>query len=483
MLTRVNNNIDLLTPETEDEFLNDLVSSRLGVGVTREEVASLVEKADIVNKLKEKITPDMPNNSKERLEYGVALNLFRNFTTDLKSKEVQTLFEKLKNPSDYKSFIIKTAGTLKSLTSSFDNSFFGRQGLVYASTHPIEWTKLLVKSFSDIAKEIKGVNTQDLVKADIYSRKNAINGKYDAMDLAIGIKTEEAYPSSLPTKIPVLGRLFKASEAAYNNAALRMRADWADNLIENLEKTGVNMSNKAEAKPIGAVINSATGRGSLGGLEPVADKLNVLFFSPRFLAANFDVLTAHIFRKDMTPTARKIAATNLLKMIGTMGSALTMANLISQGSVELDPRSSDFGLIKIGNLKVDITGGKKSILNLAARTVPTIYKGEMAWWTKSANTGKIYKLNEGGYGKQTVNDVITNFAMGKLSPTFGVLRDVFNGETYGGEKVTPKTLIKNAVLPLPIQNVNEILNSPANEQVLLGIILDGLGLSTKPIKK
>src|SRR3990167_11156069 len=118
------------------------------------------------------------------------------------------------------------AGTTKSTAASLDNSFVGRQGIKILYTHPTIWTRAFLKTWSDIGKELLGKDSIQAIKADIVSRPNALNGKYEAGKYDLGIKAEEAFPTSLPSKIPILGRLYRASEAAYNGAALRMRADY-----------------------------------------------------------------------------------------------------------------------------------------------------------------------------------------------------------------------------------------------------------------
>ena len=72
----------------------------------------------------------------------------------------------------------------------------------------------------------RGDSLQDAHKAEIYSRKNYLNGLYEkGSKLDIG-KGEEEFPTSFPEKIPVLGSLFKASEVAYTSGAASTGYTW-----------------------------------------------------------------------------------------------------------------------------------------------------------------------------------------------------------------------------------------------------------------
>jgi hypothetical protein len=317
------------------------------------------------------------------------------------------------------------------------------------------------------------------IKADAYSRPNALNGKYKAGDYAIGLTSEEAYPSSLPEKIPLLGRLFKASEVAYNGGALRFRADYADRVIAAAERNGINTLDAVEAKPLGHLVNSLTGRGSIGKLDVVGQELNAGLFSIKFLKSNFDVLTAHMLDKGASSFVKKQAAGNLLKIVTSTAAILGTAELLHPGSVDWDPRSSKFGKIKVGNTTFDVTGGMASLATLISRTmIPT--KGPDGWglYSKSGTTGQLTKLNSKKYGKQTALDVVESFWEGKLSPAAGIIRDVWVGQDYQGNQVTPLSLLKGATTPIIAQNFGQFSSDPNAANIWVSMILDGLGIST-----
>lgn len=485
LLTKIEKMTAALTPSDEHGFMADLAESAFGAPVTEDEAKNIVAASQKIGALKEAWNDDTQKWSSEdaRLQFGAAHVEFQNYVGGLKRGAKSLSFtEWLKSPSKWWGTV---AGVTKGVVASFDNSFFGRQGMKMLLTNPDIWSKSFVKSWGDIGKELVKVDAMAIIKADIFSRPNAMNGKYRAGKYALGIDTEEAFPSALPEHVPILGRIYKASESAFNGAALRMRADLADRYIKAAEETGVDMTDSKQAEGIGSLVNAMTGRGNISLPPKAADAINSTFFSLRFLKANYDTLTLHGlgtgFNESAGPGrdfARKKAAENLLKIIAGIAGVLTTANLLSPGSADLDPRSADFGKIKIGETRFDVTGGMGSLVTLAARLVPTLHNGHWGLWMKSSTTGKWTDLREGKYGHQTALDVVNNFWEGKLAPAAGALRDLWKGKVFGGAPATPGNIAKNMFVPMPVQTFMDAEANPHSAPLLAIMILDGLGISS-----
>lgn len=499
LLTRIERLDSVLDPKAEQQFLQDLASTRLNVDVTQEEAKTISDLSNKMLKFKENASPEgiFPTEG-ARLNYGMAKVNLENFIGDLKleAKSISFREEKLRKIA---SIVGEVPGTLKSAVASMDNSFWGRQGIKTAldvRTTNI-WARNFVTSFKDIGKQLVAKGkwyksgddvVLDSIKADIYSRPNALNGKYEAGNYGLRVLSEEEFPSSLPERIPLLGRLFKASEAIYNGGALRLRADLADRLIRVAEKQGVNTLDKTEAQGMGQLISSLTGRGGLGKGEALSKEANVLLFSIKFLKSNFDTLTAHrgIFGigadPKATPFSRKEAAKNLLSITASIASILTIAKTLDPDSVEPDPRSTNFGKVKVFGHWTDVTGGMASMVTLASRTlVPTKHNGELGLWNKSS-TGKWTNLTAGGFGARTALDVFESFWEGKLSPAAGIVRDVWRGRNFQGEKPTLTNILRNSLTPISIQNFKELKEDPDSSSVLGSMILELGGLSVSTYK-
>lgn len=471
IISKVERMTEVLNPKDEQSFLADLAEQRLGARVTPGEASKIAELAKNVSETKEKAA-----NGGDRLDYGRARVAFGSYVSDLKNQTKKLTLPERLNPTNLPKNISDLGGTAKSINAAFDNSAIFRQGWKTMFTHPTDWARNSLKTFSDFAREFAGKNVLDEVQADIQSRPT-----YDLMKKA-GLDTgttEEAFPSPAVEKLPWIGRLYKGSEAAYTGFVYRQRADIFDKYLQIAKTAGIDVSDKKELQSIGNLVNSLTGRGNLGPVgERVASGVNNVFFSPRFLKSNYDFLTAHQTQKGVTPFVRKEAAKNLIKSVVGMATILGIANSVKPGSVELDPRSSDFGKIKIGNTRFDVSGGMSSLVTLAARLLTES--------SKSTTTHKVTPLNSGKFGSQTGVDVLVNFAEGKLSPAAGVLRDVLKGQDYNGNKIglnLPSAGLEanSLFVPLPVKNAVELHNDPNSAGIVAGEIADALGISTNDI--
>lgn len=490
IISRIEKLTNVLEPAEERAFLEDLAAKRLGTEVSVEEARNIAGLSKQLSKAQEEYDPKSGKWTSEdaRLKYGALKVALSNYVNDLKLENEKTTLKGVvqdfkTNPIEgTKAGVSKLASITKGIQASLDNSALFRQGWRTIFTHPGTWVKNALQSFRDIAAQIgkKPTNNDVIngVKAEIYSRENAMNGIYQKMKLDIG-DAEEAFPTTIPERIPLFGRLYKASETAYTGFLYRMRADIADQYIKVAENGGVDLKDAEGVRSIGKMVNSLTGRGDLGSLEKVGKQVNTIFFSPKAVKASFDFLTGHNLQKGVSPFVRKAAAINLLKVVA--GTAVIMATaqaLLGKNAIELDPRSADFGKIRIGDTRFDISGGMSSLITLAARL------GTLS--TKSSTTHKVSSLTSGKFGAPTGLDVAFDFATNKASPLASVVVDILRGQTFEGTKPTIFNETTGLFTPLPISNAQEVLSSPNGADPLLTIIADGLGISTNtytPAKK
>lgn len=465
IISRIEKIDHILNPTEEQGFLKDLAAKKLGIDVSQEEAKNISDLSNKVSQTRalQKDDGTFDKNS-DRLSYGKAKVELGNYVNKLKLKaEKPSLGHLATHPGKA---ITTLASTGKSIQASLDDSALFRQGWKTLFTNPLTWQRNARKSFVDIAKEFSGKDVLDQVHADIVSRPN-----YERMQKA-GLATsnvEEAYPTALPGKIPILGRAYKASESAYTGFLYRQRADIFDRYIDIMKRTGVNIDDKVQLKALGKLVNSLTGRGHLGGLEPAANTINSVFFSPRSVKSNIDTLTAHQFQKNITPFVRKQAAISTAKVIAGTAAVFAIANAAKPGSVELDPRSTDFGKIRIGDTRFDVTGGMDAIATLAARLVTQS--------SKTSTTGKVAKFGN-GFGQPNATDILTQFFENKLSPAASVIKDLVTQKTYSGTKPTAKGEIGGFFNPLPVVNVQELRSDPNSANKLLSSIADSLGIVT-----
>jgi len=368
------------------------------------------------------------------------------------------------------------ADNSRAVVASIDNSWWFRQGwkTLFNPKYTKIWAKNFIKSFDDIGKTLKGGVKKgdeiiDSVKAEGYSRKNFLNELYENKGgrLDLGGR-EEAFPTSAPSKIPILGRFFKASETAYEAAAIRMRMDIADIDYRIAEKMGVDLTNKFEVGAINKLVNIMTGRGRIAISEGSQNWINSVFFSIKLFKSNIDTLTMPFNPLHKTSVfARKQAALNLLSIIAGSGTILGMSNTLWPGSVDFDPRSSNFGKIKIKNTRFDVTGGMGSLITLPSRIITQS--------SKSATTDIVTELGK-DYG-MTGMDVLWNFTENKFSPMFSTIKHIMEQRTFEGEKPTIMGETAALTTPIIIQEWRSMKEDPNAANTLLGLIADGLGIS------
>lgn len=460
LISKIEKMDKILNPEDGQAFLKDLAQTRLGANVTEQEAKQVFDLSTKVREARALQKEDFTFATEaERLAYGRSKIALTNYVNDLKEK---TYKEVSLNPVDYLSNV---AGNAKSIKASLDNSAIFRQGWKTLMTNPLTWSKNASRTFSDIVKTFGGKKVMDEINADIISRPS-----YDLMvkaKLAIGT-IEEAFPGTIAEKIPVLSRVYKASENAYTGFLYRQRADIFDKYIQIAQKTGVELTNK-ELQSIGSMVNSLTGRGNLGKFEgSAANLLNNLFFSPRNFKSQFDTLGHVVTGAGGSNFVRKQAAINLVKVISGTAAILATANAVKPGSVEWDPRSSDFGQIKVGNTRFNVSGGLNSLVTLASRLI--------TMETKSSTTGAITPLNSGDFGALTGKDVVYNFFENKLSPVASVVKDLLRNEDFDGNAPTPLSVAKSLFVPIGFSTFEELKKDPQAPNIIMTMILDGLGI-------
>lgn len=347
------------------------------------------------------------------------------------------------NLDKYEKFKKKAARWLnvpRTLMASFDFSAPLRQAAVATTAHPFSaaraarqmfkhgWSQ---KAYDRWFEELKESPNYDLMKES----KLAITDPYN---LHLEKLEEDFLGGNIAEKFPLgIGRGVKASERAYVSYLNKMRIDLFNRYAEQFMDNGKTFQNSPELyKSLANFINASTGRGKLGGdkLEAAAPILNSLLFSPRLIASRMNLLTnwanPNFYRK-VPYEVRKLYFQDMAKFIGVGITTLYLAKQLG-ADVELDPRSSDFGKIRIGDTRYDIWGGFQQYVRVFAQ----IFSGD-----RKTELG-IKDLDE-TFGESRA-EVAESFARGKLAPIPAMVMDIASGRTSAGEKVN-----KNFQFPNP----------------------------------
>lgn len=354
-------------------------------------------------------------------------------------KDKRTLFAK------FKELGLQIANIPRSIMASVDMSAPFRQGLFMAGK-----PKQFFGAFDDMfrafgsEKSFKAIQ-EEIVRRPTFELMRDSRLALTDMDNLLGTR-EEQFMSNLAEKVPVAGKLVRASGRAYTGFLNKLRADVFDDLMRKAENAGLNPTKDRDlVKAISGYINTATGRGSLGAFERAAPLLNSFFFSPRLMASRLSLLNPVYYIKQPS-FVRKEMLKNLLTLSGTMLTVLGLAKLAG-AEVGTDPRSSDFSKIKINNTRVDIGGGFLQYLVLGARLITGEYV--------SSTTGKETKLGE-GYKPTTRLDILQRGIESKEAPLFSLLTDILRGQDFSGKPIEISKEVMDLFIPLFVRGMVEL---------------------------
>lgn len=243
-----------------------------------------------------------------------------------------------------------------------------------------------------------------------------------------------------------VGNVYRGSNRAFTAYINELRSSRFDKLIDLAQKAGHDVDDPQFLKSIGSYINNATGRGSLGKFEGAAELLNTVAFSPRLAMSRLSYLNP-INYANANPIVRK----EMLKNIGAMSSFLLgtgeLAHLAG-AKFEVDPRSADFGKIRIGNTRIDMGGGFLPYIRLIS---------QLAMHSKkNTETGKITDFNKSKFDNASTMNTLGTFARTKESPLLSLTHDWLTGEDFKGDPFRYDTALTSRVTPMIAQDIYEV---------------------------
>lgn len=350
--------------------------------------------------------------------------------------------------------IINILNIPRSLQTTGDVSGLLRQNLVAAASHPIIWGRVVPTAFKAMRKEGFEVSQQVVKDHPLYPMAVQAGVQFTDIGEHSSLLTHEEgfasdYAANALDHIPKVPNVIKGSARSYVATGNQMKMETFANRIRIGMKSGdPSIHTEKGLKQIAQVINAATGRGTLPGrAEHLLPAMNTFMFSPRLMLARLHYLDPTWYFR-LKGSARREALRGLFALSASVTSALYLFSRIPGVDVgSLDPRSSDFGKLKINNTRVDIAGGFQQYVRLAA---------ELATNTSvSSTTGKKTKLGS-GFGIPTRQDVLTNFGINKLAPAPGLGVNILRGHDAVGNKLTWKMLAGNYLTPLGLQDAKSV---------------------------
>ena len=377
-------------------------------------------------------------------------------------REAREQIHRLK-PRTKREVFVDVVSLPRELMATADFSGVGRQGAILSALDPVATLKITAESLPSFFSQ----NKADEIDLRIKQHENhpirvKAGLKIKSLDNIKFSDREEDFLSTMGEQIPIYGKVVKASNrqmVSHLNLIRVMSFDRYLKLYPNA--TDLELKNWAD------YVNIASGIGDLGAFNKVASELSIGFFSPRFSMSRIQ-LPFQVLRHKATPRVRKEIAKNYMKFVSLVGMTLWLAKMAG-AEVELDPTSSDWLKIKIGDTRIDPWGGLQQPTRLFVLT---------ALKTLEA-TGSI-KLEK----NIDLFNSISRFIRYKLAPVISGTLEFVHGKTAVGEEATPMQTLTGLFTPLVAEEIVDTFKSnPLLGSILAPFILLGVGVSTYTKRK
>ncbi|MBQ3785021.1 MAG: hypothetical protein II843_01340 [Alphaproteobacteria bacterium] len=502
IIDRIENKKEVMSPKASRRYMEGMAKQVMGFEISRDDAKTLFDLSTTINKLKKNLLREKPNYfdlTSEQLQKldGEALKIrqelanklveFQKTYEAISLKAQDAVIQSKSKAGKAGEKVLKVAGNIKSLKASVDFSFLRQlQNTAYVDFN----------SFKDAMKAgyrawFESEQGVDTMLGDLLTRPNALSGRYNDFGIEVGIK-EEAFPESWVSQKIGDSKLnvFRRSEASFNLAIQTARANLFDFMWEQ-SKGDVKL---LKTENVGAAINTITGRGKIPLLTSKDEKqnriINNLLFAPKWLASRIEtLLDLRLVLKGKglgtTPTdIRARAAVGNAIMLGVIIPLLKAIGWGTDSDDERDfwefleqtfePRSTDFGKIRIGTTRFDLTTGTGGLLTLFSRVA----------------TGETVTL--AGVKRDTKRgDVIWNFAKGKGAPALHTVAELATNTDYFGKDLkwnTAGEVAKNImefVAPISVSSIYKTsrdiyLDKVSGESAFgetVGVLADFVGIS------
>jgi hypothetical protein len=373
----------------------------------------------------------------------------------------------------------------------FDWSFMLRQDLFAAITEPNAWRKTVTsypRAFASAdyaqaaSREMMDAATSRTARE--YGLAMPISGQATTGEELLLTGAEKGILAAQIRKFPLLGRMFDATDrsaSVYISGSRKNIVEkwWTDMMpaksrIRYLDavdeeakdvvlREWIGEGNEGTMRDLMAFRNETSGRGALGPFDRWSQPLNFIFFAPRFVAGQVTRLRFAVDPRISKPV-RQLAQRKLLQFYGTFATMLGIISASGVAAVEWDMRSTDWGKVKVGNTRIDITGGQQPLFRYMAQIMSGQRKPEI---------GDIQDIDR--------KAAVLNFVRSKMAPSSGTIWSALEGETFIGEALGPEALMLNLFVPIFLQDVQEASLSKAGSPLsslisLLSFV--GVGVQT-----
>ncbi len=446
LISKIERMDKVLDPAEGEQFLQDLASVKLKVGVTQEEAKTISDMSKKVADLESKT-----NKTKSDIPLGRAKLDLTDYVNELGGKKADLL--------------TNIAGVPRSVMASLDLSAPLNQGWgmisrkrFYTSLGTMLKSAVSKGAFRDLQAEIITHPKYDLAK----KAGLRLTDLGDKLEMR-----EEQFMSTLLDKVPGIA----GSQRAYTAFLNKIRLDSFSDLVIKAEVAGEDISIGSQTtKDLTSAVNDFTGGARVGKIEGAVPLLNAAFFSPRKITSTVNMLNpVNYINPKISKTARLDRTRNIIGSLALTTGIIALYALLTGRKQETDPTSTDFGKIRSGDTRLDVSGGNATYLNILSRLITGRIKG---------SSGVSRKLGT-GYGETSGFDLIAQFLRYKLSPNASLLVDAVTGANAIGEKKTISQSVIDRFKPMFLNAVYELIKSDTDGKFGFALTsLFGAGLNT-----
>jgi len=307
---------------------------------------------------------------------------------------------------------------------------------------------------------------KESAKAEVFQH-NAITTLFDILGNYVASKGYDKAGNIIKNYINIIS-IFERGQTVFEN---QMRINRFQEGVDLLKAQGLNpIDDIQEYRKVAAAVNTLTGRANTGSkvASALREANGTIFSSFSNWAAGVNQLNPYWYYT-LTPTARKMALTDVAHHIIGAGSMISMAALYALGqddddedkvTIETDPTSADFAVIKIGNLRIDPWAGKKTTVVAFSRLI------------NGGKTDKYGNFKKYGieYEDEDWIDLPLEYAGNKIAPGprfaidrfFKTKKVEYKGQTFREDKYGVDFKESKYLIPLIFENFREVNEEQPN---------------------
>lgn len=352
----------------------------------------------------------------------------------------------------------------KAVQSSYDLSNAFRQSWFF-TMNPMNYKQTMSAMNAQImalkSEKVALRFNQQIIDHPLYelARKSTV----DLIEVRMGVADLRAradpFMSRLAEHIPGVSH----SQRAFITFSNKMRHEMFYKYAQRMLDKGMTWETDGAAfQRLGEFMNIATGRGLLGKLESLGPELGLFFWSPRLVAARVELVPYLLFKSP--PIVRKQLIMELVASTSSTIGILTAMKMSGVADVGLDPRSADFGKIRIGNTRIDMWGGFQQYAVFLTRMYGSLPGIPPEKGGKSSTSGNFYDIDP--------IEAAARFLRYKTSPAPSFFIDLWLEENAIGEPMADKKAADHAwerLSPFVMRDIVEAYQEEGTSGILLGL--------------